>query len=228
MARLIKVALLVLLLLVSCERSPKSEGNSGAATSSGFPTTISAMDGWHGLRVTKSTVYGQPQCNLKFPRRFGQTPEERRLLTYVVSQNMQINEQADCDTILLLYKALDQLRSLAMQEQDRNAAYLILHSGASDMPFNLDGEVAEAYFESYMLPVLEKYRNLRSVLDDKTETDISKDICADVGWWKEVKNVKAIKRIQRLTKVLASSGSKGLVEKIHKTCVSMHVDIDKQ
>jgi hypothetical protein len=209
-----RLASYLLLLLVTSY----AQADVGGDGSINFPSDLVGMDGWHGVRVIKSEKYGQPQCDASFPNDFGSRKEEIEFLNYFIAHGRQIQDESNCDILSMKYGVLDQLRLLAIQKQQSNAANLLLYYGTPTMPFHLDGEVAETYTESYLLPVLEKFVKLNGLLtNDKTEM-LARKICSEVSWRQDVKDAKMLARIRRMVDHLYTIGAKHLAEKIHQTC----------
>jgi hypothetical protein len=88
----------------------------------------------------------------------------------------------DLDCMLLVnYDALGQIKYLAIERQDPNAALMLLN-WSSQGGFNLDGELAEEYVGEYEIPVLMKFKRLSIILDDRIEKNIARDICNWFGF----------------------------------------------
>lgn len=104
------------------------------------------------------------------------------------------------------YQALDQLLRLVVVKQDTAAARLLLYRGTVEMPFSLDGEMLEGYTESYLVPLLEKFEKLNTVLNQQGESIIAKSICANLQWHDDMKDPVFKKRIQVLVKRLNTKG----------------------
>jgi len=125
----------------------------------------------------------------------------------MVVESVAVRSKTDCwispDDI---YQALNQLLRLVVDKQNPAAANLLLYSGTAKTPFNLDGEAAEGYTEHYLIPVLEKFDKLNTVLDQARESVIAKSICANLQWRDDIKDPVFKKRIQVLVRRLNAKG----------------------
>lgn len=209
--------LVIACLTVACkQQSPTPAASSdGKGPNVAYPTTLADMNGWHGIQVVRSQSNGRMNCSISFPPNFGITEEERNLLIHMVAKSAVVRSKADCwispDDI---YQALNQLLRLVVEKQNPAAANLLLHSGTAETPFNLDGEVAESYTEDYLIPVLERYEKLDTVLDQARESVIAKNICANRQWREDIKDTKFKNRIQVLVEQLNAKGMGGLARQI--------------
>lgn len=203
-----KLMLVIVCFLIACEQqSPAPIASDGKGPNVTYPTTLTDMNGWHGIQVMRLPSNGRMNCSISFPPNFGIAEEERNLLIYMVARRVAVRSKTDCwispnDS----YQALNQLLRLVVEKQNPAAANLLLHSGTTEMPFSLDGETAESYTEDYLTPVLEKYEKLDTVLDQARESAIAKDICAVLQWRDDVKDPAFKKRIQALVKRLNTKG----------------------
>ena len=208
-------------IVVACKpQSPAPAATGGGGQNVTYPTTLADMNGWHGIQVVRSPADGRMNCSISFPPSFGMSEEERNLLIYMVAQSKAVRKKTDCwispDDI---YQALNQLLRLAIAKQNPVAASLLLYSGTTETPFNLDGEVAEGYTEHYLIPVLEKYERLETVLDHARESVIATDVCADLQWREDSKDTVFKKRIQALVGRLHTNGMGRFAREIER-CMS--------
>jgi hypothetical protein len=197
--------------VVACDqRSPGPVAAEGRVQNVTYPTRLTNINGWHGIQVAKPKVNIRGveivECHLSFPADFGSTQDEKNLLVHLVSQRSEINDK-DCQfSPVGAYQALDQLLRLVVAKQDTATDRLLLNRGTTEMPFNLDGEMLEGYTESYLVPVLEKYEKLDTVLDQARESVIAKSICVNLQRYDDMKNPIFKKRIQVLVKRLNAKG----------------------
>lgn len=196
--------------VVACEqRSPEPVANEGRVQNVTYPTSLTNINGWHGIQVTKPKVnilgVEMVACRLSFPADFGSTQEEKDFLVYLVTQRSNLNDK-DCQSVESAYQALDQLLRLVVAKQDTATAHLLLYQGTMETPFNLDGEMLEGYTESYLVPVLEKFEKLDTALDPPRQSVIAKDICANLQWRDDIKDPAFKKRIKVLTGRLKAKG----------------------
>lgn len=206
--RISKMMLVIACFLVACEQqAPAPVTSDGKGPNAAHPTTLTNMNGWHGIEVARSQLNGRMSCSISFPPNFGMSKEEMDLLVYMVAQRRAVRERTDCwISPNDVYQALNQLLRLVVDKQNPAAASLLLYQGTMEIPFNLDGEVAEGYTESYLVPVLEKYEKLDTALDPPRQSVIAKDICANLQWRDDIKDPVFKKRIQLLAKRLKAKG----------------------
>jgi hypothetical protein len=216
------LALVIACFLLACKpQSPATAASDVKSQLVAYPTTLADMSGWHGIQVTQTPSNGRMNCGISFPPSFGMLEEERSLLIFMVAQRVAVRSKANCfispDDV---YQALKQLLRLVFDKQDPVAARLLLYRGTMDMPFNLDGEVLEGYTESYLVPVLEKYEKLDTVLDQSQESLIAKSICADLKWRVDIKDPVFKNRIQVLVRRLNAKGMKRFASEIESCDLS--------
>lgn len=215
----------LLLLVVTCltlacqQQHPTPAASSdGKGPNTSYPTTLADMNGWHGIQVTRSPSNGRINCSVSFPSSFGITADERNLLIYMVAQSVAIRRQTDCwISPNDVYGALNQLLRLVTDRQDHSAARLLLNRGTSGTPFNLDGEVAQEFTESYLIPVLEKFDKLDSVLGKDQEDGIVRSVCSLRVKTEDLKDTALKKRIEMLIMRLRSKGKDRMAHQI-ETC----------
>lgn len=208
------IILCMLLTALACKSDNRSKtfdksASSGAGQTLLIPAKKSALDGWQGIRVKKC---GPACCELMFPENFGlNNKQQLSALKDLVSK--YIEHDVDC-MMQVAYDALKQMRFLAAEKQDRDAAMMLL-SPSRYGGFNLDGELAEEYAGGYQLTVLEKYRDLGSVLDKNISDDVSTSVCS----WAEVLGEEAgSKRLKKLVPVLKSKNLNELAQMLSEKC----------
>jgi len=182
------------------------------------PVKIEQLDGWHGARVTKIKRGNRLDCNITFPEQFGMAAEEFDLLLYVIANHTRLRRSSDCDSSQTIYQMLDQIRNLTVQHQSLVAASVLLEEGSKEFVFSFDGEVAETYTESYVVPVLEEFKNLPSVLNSGLIQRISQNICGRLSFYEDVKDTKLKGRVSVLIKKLKSDREAELADSILKRC----------
>lgn len=205
---------LLLLGLICCS----AQANVLENESQGFPIDLQGIEGWHGARLIRYEKYGQAQCGVSFQLGFGSKKSEMDFLNYFTSHARQIQNGATCDILPMRYGVLNQLRLQAIEKQNSEAAISLLYAGASTTPFDLDGEVAETYTEDYLLPVLEKFVNLKKIVTENKMEHIANRICSEVSWRKDVGDKSALKRIKHVIARLRDVGVKNLANKINQMC----------
>jgi len=208
------IALFTLLTALACKSSDRNKTSdkstiSGAGQTIQIPAKKSALDGWQGIKMKKC---GSACCELVFPENFGLKNKQQLLvLKDLVSKN--IEHDVDCSMQVSTY-ALNQIRSLAIKKQDRDAALMLL-SPSQYGGFNLDGELAEEYAGEYQLAVLEGYQDLNAILDKTILEDASTSVCS----WAEVLGEKAgSKRLKKLVPVLKSKNLNELAQMLTEKC----------
>jgi hypothetical protein len=173
-----------------------------------FPNKKSELDGWQGISMKKIAPKG---CELIFPNNFGHKNKKQLLiLRELVNRSVNLEHDLDC-ALPIEYNALDQIKNLAINKQDKNAALMLLdwstHGG-----FNLDGELAEEYVGEYEIPVLLKFKKLHSIVNDKNEQIIADDIC---NWFDFNKDRKLLKT---LLAAFRKNNLNNLADKIVRKC----------
>jgi hypothetical protein len=134
----------------------------------GLPKKVSQLNGWHGTRIQG--------CELIFAPDFGKKPSEVNLLEELQRHYYDMKFDVACD-VMADVTALDQLAKVAVQDQSRDAARLIVLGPYNGKLF-LDGDLAESYGETYLYPVLLKYNDLEGLrIPKEKETKIAYQIC---------------------------------------------------
>ncbi|HEX5055526.1 MAG TPA: hypothetical protein VFX02_03425 [Gammaproteobacteria bacterium] len=209
------LALAAWAVLAGCEQKLPDKNEQKSVNPAGYPLRLSDVEGWRNVHVKHVTLDGMPVCDVLFPENFGIAEEEREYLEYLVSQDSGIQGDLNCYVFPNnAYKALDQLLHLSIEKQDVNAARIILNKGSKEMPFGLDGEVAESYLESYLMPLLEKFEKLDLVLDKSSEDSAVKSICSNLEWRIDVHDSGFVGRVHVLADRLRARGLKSLASAI--------------
>jgi hypothetical protein len=153
----------------------------------GVPQSTSAFEGWQGVKI----VYGKrgpDTCDLRFPNEFGYRngAQLQDLLTIIRGSPTVIKHDFGCMAPPVYY-ALDQLLKLAVEEQDLKAAHIILRPSFYG-GLNLGGELAEGHTLDRKLPVLLKFKQIKSlfVIDptvgEETIDEVVYDLCSEWGY----------------------------------------------
>lgn len=182
-----------------------------------FPKEMKGMQGWHGVKIKKGVnADGGPLCQIEFPAAFGQDPNERALLVYLVTQNPKVNAGLECEVFPeAAYGALDRLLYMATAKQDINAAGIIIDMGLPSIPFNLDGEMAELYAPSYLMPLLEKAANpCAFTVGAARQRIIAQEICAEVQFRVDSGQDDILRRTKAMARRLRACGSTELARVI--------------
>ena len=208
------IMLCTLLTALSCKsgdrtRTSDKSTNSDAGKAIQIPVKKSALDGWQGIKVKKC---GSACCELVFPESFG-LKDKRQLMALKALVRANLEDDVNCSMQVSTY-ALNQIRYLAIEKQDRDAAIMLL-SPSQYGGFNLDGELAEEYAGEYELAVLEKYHNLGSILNKSISEDVSTSVCS----WAEVLGEEAgSRRLKQLIPVLKSKNLNELNQMLSEKC----------
>lgn len=211
---LLIITMFALMTGLSCKSNDRSKTSakstvpvSGRAMQ--IPAKKSALDGWQGIKVKKC---GAECCELVFPDNFGLMNRQQLMtLKELVSKN--IEHDVDCSMQISTY-ALNQIRHLAVEKQDRDAAMMLL-SPSEYNGFNLDGALAEEYAGEYQLAVLEGYKDLNAILDKTISEDVSTSVCS----WAEALGDKAgSKRLKKLIPILKSQNYNELAGMLSEKC----------
>lgn len=134
-----------------------------------MPARLSALSGWHGVQVKQEAE----ACTLAFPPQFGATRLELRFLVKLANQDVKFN---DLNCMLDVYAPLDQLKRLAVEQQNEAAARLILFAPETGA-LGIDGEVAEGFANTYQTPVLMGYRKLSALIPPARQARLAQDVC---------------------------------------------------
>ncbi len=140
------------------------------AGTSALPKKMSGYDGWHGARIEKKT------CRLILPRDFGRAPADLKLLQEMVRHGYNVDFDLECPEIMIPYAALDQIKRLAVEDQNRAAAELIVFEEEKGN-FGLDGELAETFGGSYLFPVVLGYNKVAEIVPPKNEAKLATYLC---------------------------------------------------
>ncbi len=199
----------VSIIIVFACTTEKQNTSSRKMTSVHIPKKKSALDGWQGVKVRKC---GAKCCELVFPENFG-LKNKNQLMALRELVNADLDQDVDC-MMLVNKDTLNQIKFLATEKQDSDAAKMLL-SPQSYGGFNLDGELAEEFVGEYQLSVLEKFKNLHSILDKNVEEDLSVSICS----WVEVLGEEAgQKRVKKLLRDLKSKDFSAFAGMISEKC----------
>ncbi|HAK59695.1 MAG TPA: hypothetical protein DCO77_04840 [Nitrospiraceae bacterium] len=196
------LVMLGLFLLVGCD----------AGNSFKIPRKTSQLNGWQGITIKYGTTCPDC-CDLVFPGDFGHADKKKlQVIIKLVRSGTKIDD-VDCMRPVQYY-ALRHLLQLAVVKQDAGAALSLLSPSAHG-GFNLDGEVAEEYAGEYQLRVLEKFKDLRPLLNVKLEEELSDSICS----WLEVLGEKSDRiRVKRVISRLQSEGFSQFAALFSKRC----------
>jgi hypothetical protein len=170
-----------------------------ANSTSKLPNKLSELNGYAGIVVEVEKVDQQSSyCHVKFPDNFGSiksNANERALLEAISSGRLKINLDMSCFHSVQV-DALDQMYFLAVSKNELWAAKrLVLGMG-----LGVDGEVAEEYEGSYILPLIETSHNPKAVIDQSKIGDLAINLC---GW---AKPRGEIRRLVRLSRHLKTKG----------------------
>lgn len=210
--------------LAACQqRSPESIASDTRVKNVAYPTKLIDIHGWHGIQVTNLKVNTWVECHFSFPSDFGSTQEEKSLLVYILTQRATLNDENCQSSVMSVYQALDQLLRIATNKQDGIAAGILLFQNFLGVMISLDGEIAEGYMESYVVPVLEKFDELNGLLDQSREIILADNICTNLQQHDDLKNPAFKKRIQVLIKRLNTKGMGRFARRIERCDLSRPV-----
>ncbi len=178
-----------------------------------LPSKESKFDGLYGIKVKKG-IRCEKCCDLVFPETFGLgNMQELQFLKDIVNRVRWVESDLDCATAWD-YDTLDHFKYLATIRQDKEAARMLLtppaHGG-----FDLGGgELDEVYPDEYIRPVVENYKKLGELLNEKVMTYVADELC--FAWLNPV-----IESNMDLTKLLSDLRKRNLnvlASKIESTC----------
>lgn len=134
-----------------------------------MPAKLSAANGWHGLQLRQ----GGATCGITFPKEFGAKPLELQFLEKIAEHDEKFNDfQCGLDP----YAPLDQIKRVAVEQQNAAAARLMLYAPETGK-LDLDGEVAETYANSYQTPLLMGYNDLKRLVPPAKQARVAQDVC---------------------------------------------------
>lgn len=192
--------LLCVVVMISCTKGEQKSGNKSSGESHGIhaqmPKKKSELSGWQGLKIMKE---GPDLCTVVFPESYGMANKDQ-LTTLRDLANANLSHDLDCE-LQVNYAALNQIRFLAVERQDFEAATMLLNP-KSYGGFELDGELAEEYAGEYQLPVLERNGKLQALLENKEIAEqLSDSLCSWVEVLGEKEGRNRVKKlVQRLKK----------------------------
>ncbi len=192
--------LLSVVVLIACTKGEQKSGKESSEELRGvhveMPKKKSELHGWQGLKIKKE---GPNLCALVFPENYGLANKEQLMVLRGLA-NATLDHDLDC-VLQVNYAALNQIRFLAVEKQDVDAATMLLNP-KSYGGFELDGELAEEYAGEYQLPVLEKNSTLKALLEDKEIAEqLSDSLCSWVEVLGEKEGRSRVKKlVQRLKK----------------------------
>ena len=177
-----------------------------------IPRKTSQLNGWQGVMIKYGTTCPDC-CDLVFPGNFGGADKKQLQVLIKLVRNGTKIDDVDCMRPVQYY-ALRHLLQLAVVRQDAGAALSLLSPSAHG-GFNLDGEVAEEYAGEYQLRVLEKFKDLRPLLNIKREQELADSICS----WLEVLGEKSDRiRVKRVISRLQTEGFSQFAALFSKRC----------
>lgn len=210
-----------------CDDKPLTTSNAGAqqAISQFKPLSLEQLDGWHGVKVLKTIKENRIECDIVFPATFGQSANEFDTLIYLIENRLSIRRASACDASQTIYQILDLILSLAIRHRDLNAATVLIRKGREGHAFAFDGEVAESYTDSYLLPVLEEFHSLQAFTNTDLSRAIAQDICGMLSFYEDVKDPKPKQRISALAKSLPARGGGEIARQLQKRCAELGINL---
>ncbi len=182
-----------------------------------LPKKISQLDGWHGAKLEK----GPEVCKLVFPRNFGKTPAEIKLLQVLAERYYEMDYDLEC--MLQVNRAvLNQLTRLATEHQDRQAAALIVFAREAGQ-LKIEGEFSDVYDEAYLYPVLIKYKKLPELISPQKEASVANNVCMA----RYNPSSDAYKQYDALIKRLKTDNMQSLIQKIDRDCARIKKEMEQ-
>lgn len=206
--------LLSVVVLIACTKGEQKSGKESSGGPRGvhaqIPKKKSELNGWQGLKIKKE---GPNLCALVFPENYGMANKEQLMVLRGLA-NANLDHDLDC-VLQVNYAALNQIRFLAVEKQDADAATMLLNP-KSYGGFELDGELAEEYAGEYQLPVLEKNRTLKALLEDK---EIAEQLSDSLCSWVEVLGEKEGRsRVKKLVQRLKQESLTQFTDMLSSKC----------
>jgi len=169
-----------------------------------IPSKISKLKGWNGIKIQKiKTVPNDEKkikadCRILFDENFGfKNKNQIFILIRIVNQRHYIEN--DICKPHIVEDVLEHLKYLAITKQDENAAWALVfpeqHQG-----FDLEEALFETYDSEYLIQVIDKYKNLKQLINQKTKySGITVSICFGIKF-SEDKNIQLSTIINKLKK----------------------------
>ncbi len=213
MNRLLRITLSIILVAMAATPAWADGGKSG------LPKKMSGFDGWHGAKMETKEA---PGCRLVLPRDFGKKLAELKLLQELASRGQTVDLDLNCAQIVVTYAALDQLKRLAVEDQNHDAAELIVFAEKTGKP-GLDGEVAERFGAAYLFPVLLGYNKLAEIVTPQEEGRVAANVCE--AYYNPSSGDLDLD-IQGLKARLAAQKMQSFVQKIDRECARLEKEIN--
>lgn len=211
---------------LGCEKRSAESSKFGPSSEVRYsPMSLEQLDSWHGVRVIKVQKENRLDCQIAFPVHFGASKEEFDVLVYLIENRIHIRRSSDCDASNAIYHVLNQILQLALREQSPEAGAILLEKGGKAHPFNFDGEVAETYAESYLLPVLEGFNKLDVIANANLAQVIAREVCSQLVFYEDVKNQNPKQRVQALLKSLPDRGGREVATQLESQCSRLGIKL---
>lgn len=185
-------------MVVACTKDEKNNEKKSRVGQQIIPAQLpkkkSELNGWQGLTIKKE---GTGLCKLVFPENYGMANKEQLMVLRELA-NATLVHDIDC-VLQVNYAALDQIKLLAVDKQDVDAAAMLINPEGYG-GFELDGELAEEYAGEYQLPILEKCSNLTNLLENKQVNEqLSDSLCS---WVETLEEKEGRNRVNNLVQHL--------------------------
>lgn len=186
----------------------------------GLPARSSGFEGWRGVKIQRG-IRCRNCCDLVFPAEFGAKPDELRLLQEIVSSQDIEHDFPDC-MMPRWEDALDQIKRLAIDHQDRAAAE-VLTRAKSEGGLDLGGgELSETYAADYLIPTLLAYRRMSDILTPALEDHVATQVCAAAYGPATGEDIDVEAIVAQL-----QARSSSLAKRIKSTCKRIHEEFTK-
>lgn len=186
------------------------------ATADDFPKKLSEFEGWHGATIKKEGDV----CTLVFPRNFGKSASELKLLREVANHSDKPKLDLNC-MLQANYAAWDQLRRLAIEDQNRAAAEMIIFAHDKG-GLRIEGEFADLYGDTYLFPVLLGYKKLADIIPPKKESGVATNICLTYYNPSSNENLD----FEGLMRRLAADNMQSLIRKVKSECARIEKEVN--
>jgi hypothetical protein len=184
------------------------------AAAARLPAKSSGFEGWRGVKIQRG-LRCKNCCDLVFPADFGAKPDELKLLQEIVTADID-HDLRDC-MMPREEDALDQIRRLAVDRQDRAAAEVLIRAKSEGGLDLSGGELSETFAASYLVPTLLKYRHVAQIVPPALEGHVATQVCAAAYGPATSEDVDADAVAARLK----ASGAGSLAKRIVSTCKRM-------
>jgi hypothetical protein len=161
-------------------------------------------------------------CGLVFPEKFGVRSDDELALLKEIAMGEGRATELGCH-FQYGKQVLAQLRKIAIADQSRGAASIILHAGSEGGVDLGGGELAETFGAEFLAPVLESQTDLKGLLDPALEQEVATRLCGSAYSVVPGQTVD----IERIVTSLRTRGLATLSTQIRTTCAKISQELKR-